>query len=94
MYLETIAYALIGLTVGLGAPLLRPGYFPAGRGLTVATALVAALLGGLIARYAFDGQQAAAALVISVVSSVLLVSVLARPDQARRRGGHRRHRHA
>ncbi|MEU9134066.1 hypothetical protein AB0D08_39365 [Kitasatospora sp. NPDC048540] len=92
MYVETIAYALIGLTVGFGALVLLPGYFPAARVLTVSTALVAALLGGLIARYAFDGEQPAAALAVSAVGSVLLVSVPARPDRGPRRGGGHRHR--
>ncbi|MFD9124840.1 hypothetical protein [Kitasatospora sp. NPDC059571] len=93
MLVETIACALIGLAVGAGALVLLPGYFPAARTLTISTALVAALLSGLIARYALDGREPGVALAVSAVGSVLLVSVLARPDLAGRRGTHRRHRH-
>ncbi|GAA5009492.1 hypothetical protein [Kitasatospora paranensis] len=93
MLVETIACALIGLAVGVGALVLLPAYFPASRTLTLSTALVAALLSGLIARYALDGRLPGVALVVSALGSGLLVSVLARPDLAARRGTHRRHRH-
>jgi len=92
---ETIVYALIGLAVGAGALLLLPGYFPAGRGLTLATALVSALLSGGITRYVLDDGAPAVPLLSAVVCSALLVSVLARPEQApRHRGSHRRQRPA
>ncbi|MER8183594.1 hypothetical protein [Kitasatospora sp. NPDC094015] len=94
MYVETIAYALIGLTVGIGAVVLLPSWFPTARAVTVSTALVAALLGGVISRYAFDGRLPAAALAVSAVSAVLLVSVPARPDRPRRRSGSHRRRPA
>jgi len=91
--IESIAFVLIGLAVGVGAVVLLPGYFPAARSLTVSTALVAAVLGGLISGYALDGHLPGVSLAVSAVSSVLLVSVLARPEQAPRHGRHR-HRHA
>lgn len=93
MLIDSIAFALIGLAVGVGAVTLLTGYFPAARGLTVSTALVAAMLGGLIARYALDGRLTGVALGVSAVSSVLLVSVLAKPGQPGRHS-HGRHRHA
>ncbi|MFJ9518206.1 hypothetical protein ACIRPK_08080 [Kitasatospora sp. NPDC101801] len=91
MVLETIAFALIGLAVGFAALMLLPEYFPAARSLTVATAVVAALLGGVISHYALGDQLPALALLFSAVTSVLLVSVLARPDLLPGTG---RHRHA
>lgn len=94
MLVETIAYALIGLAVGAGTLVLLPAYYPAARSLTVATAVVSALLAGLIGRYALGEHSPGASLAVSAVGSALLVSVLARPDAAARRGGHRRgHRH-
>ncbi|GAA0669912.1 hypothetical protein GCM10010193_22470 [Kitasatospora atroaurantiaca] len=93
MLIESIAFVLIGLAVGVGAVVLLPGYFPAARSLTVSTALVAAVLGGLISGYALDGRLPGVSLAVSAVSSVLLVSVLARPGQVTRQGRHR-HRHA
>ncbi|BFV57439.1 hypothetical protein KCMC57_up25430 [Kitasatospora sp. CMC57] len=93
MVLETIAFALIGLAVGFGALVTLPAYFPAARSLTVATAVIAALLGGGISRYALDDHLPGLALLFSAVGSVLLVSVLARPDQVTGTGRHR-HRHA
>jgi hypothetical protein len=89
--LETIAFVLIGLTVGTGALTLLPAYFPAARSLTVATAVIAAVIGGGISGYALDDNLPALALLFSAVSSVLLVSVLARPDRVTGAG---RHRHA
>ncbi|WP_405019117.1 hypothetical protein OHV05_21420 [Kitasatospora sp. NBC_00070] len=91
MVLETIAFVLIGLAVGFGVLMLLPAYFPAARSLTVATAVVAALLGGVISGYALGGHLPALALLFSAVTSVLLVSVLARPDLP---AGTGRHRHA
>ncbi|WP_405011708.1 hypothetical protein [Kitasatospora sp. NBC_01539] len=94
MLVETVAYVLIGLAVGAGALVLLPEYFPAPRVLTAATAVVAALLAGLISRYALDGHGTGLSIAVSAVCSGLLVSVLARPDLAARPGGHRRHRPA
>ncbi len=93
MIIEPIAFALIGLAVGVSAVLLLPEFFPGARGLTVTTALVAAMLGGLITHYALGGRLPGVSLAVSAIGSVLLVSVLARPDRATRhpRG---RHRHA
>ncbi|GAA2131415.1 hypothetical protein GCM10009760_05140 [Kitasatospora kazusensis] len=93
MLIESIGFAFIGLAVGIGALLLLPEFFPGARGLTVATALVTALLGGWITHYALGGRLPGVSLGVSAIASVLLVSVLARPDRAagRSRG---RHRHA
>ncbi|AUG79553.1 hypothetical protein CFP65_4833 [Kitasatospora sp. MMS16-BH015] len=93
MPVETIAFALIGLAVGVGALALLPGWYRAPRTLTVATGLVAALLGGLISRYALDGRLPGISLAIALLGAVALVSVLARPDLADRRP-RGRHRHA
>ncbi|MDH6123268.1 hypothetical protein [Kitasatospora sp. GP82] len=93
MLVESFVFVLIGLTVGTAALLLLPEYFPAARSLTVGTAVVAALLGGLISRYTLDTRLPGLALAISAVGSALLVSVLARPEHAARQGRHR-HRHA
>ncbi|MFI9327339.1 hypothetical protein ACIGZJ_07280 [Kitasatospora sp. NPDC052868] len=105
MLVESLAFVLIGLVTGLTALLALPAYFPAGRALTMGTALVAALLGGVIARFALDGRYPAATLAVSALCSALLTSVLARPDLAagralahrhrpHRPGAHRRHRPA
>ncbi|GAA1198991.1 hypothetical protein F4556_002629 [Kitasatospora gansuensis] len=91
MVLETIAFVLIGLAVGSGALVLLPAYFPAARSLTLATAVVAALIGGGISGYALDDHLPALALLFSAITSALLVSVLARPDLLTGTG---RHRHA
>ncbi|PBC77946.1 hypothetical protein BX265_2704 [Streptomyces sp. TLI_235] len=93
MLVETIAYTLIGLAVGVGALALFPAYFPAARSLTVSTAVVAALLSGLVSRYALNEQAPGASLALSAICSALLVSVLARPDLLDRSGGHRPRRH-
>ncbi|WP_030274940.1 hypothetical protein [Streptomyces sp. NRRL B-24484] len=93
MLVETIAYALIGLAVGTGVLVLLPEYFPAARTMTVSTAVVAALLAGLIARYALDERAPGASLALSAVCSALLVSVLARPDLVDRTGRRRTGRH-
>ncbi|MEW1912264.1 hypothetical protein AB0442_28120 [Kitasatospora sp. NPDC085895] len=93
MLVETIAYALIGLAVGAGALLLLPEYFPAVRTLTVSTAVVSALLAGLIARFTLNEQAPGVSLALSAVCSVLLVSVLARPDLVDRTGGRHPGRH-
>jgi uncharacterized membrane protein YeaQ/YmgE (transglycosylase-associated protein family) len=90
---ETIAYALIGLTVGVGALALLPGWYPAPRTLTVCTGLVAAVLGGLIARYALNGRLPVVSIVVALLGAIAMVSVLARPDLADRRP-RGRHRHA
>ncbi|MER5863997.1 hypothetical protein [Kitasatospora sp. NPDC002040] len=91
MVIGTIAFVLIGLAVGFGTLVLLPAYFPAARSLTVATAVTAALIGGGISGYALDDHLPALALLFAAVTSVLLVSVLARPDQV---AGTGRHRHA
>lgn len=91
MVLETVAFALIGLAVGFGALTFLPEYFPATRVLTVSTAVVAALLSGLVGRYTLADQLPGVALVISAVGSVLLLSLLAHPERA---GRHRRQRNA
>ncbi|WP_371479666.1 hypothetical protein [Kitasatospora sp. NBC_00315] len=104
MLVESIAFVVIGLLVAAVALTALPEYFRTPRGLTVGTAVVAALLSGVIAHYALDGRPAPVILAISATGSALLVSVLARPDRvthahrahrARRPGGRRRpHRHA
>ncbi|MFD0349083.1 hypothetical protein ACFQ0M_29610 [Kitasatospora aburaviensis] len=55
MLVETLAFALIGLIVGAAALVSLPAYFPGGRALTAGTALVAALLGGVIMHFTLDG---------------------------------------
>ncbi|MBP0449496.1 MULTISPECIES: hypothetical protein [unclassified Kitasatospora] len=105
MLVETLAFALVGLIVGAGALMSLPAYFPSGRVLTTGTALVSALLAGVIAHFTLDGRFPAASIAIAAVASALLTSVLARPDLAagrqpahrhhpHRAGAHRRHRHA
>ncbi|MFI6844721.1 hypothetical protein OG535_24365 [Kitasatospora sp. NBC_00085] len=105
MLVETLAFALVGLIVGAAALLSLPAYFPAGRGLTMGTALVSALLAGVIAHFTMDGGFPAVSIAVSAVASALLTSVLARPDLAagrqpahrhhpHRAGAHRRHRPA
>ncbi|MFF2041230.1 hypothetical protein ACFVVX_12435 [Kitasatospora sp. NPDC058170] len=105
MLVESLAFVLIGLVTGLTALLALPAYFPAGRALTIGTAVVAALLGGVIAHFTLDGGYPAVTLAVSALCSALLTSVLARPDCAagrapahrhrpHRAGAHRRHRPA
>ncbi|MEV0533137.1 hypothetical protein [Kitasatospora sp. NPDC050463] len=105
MLVESIAFALVGLIVGAAALLALPAYFPAGRALTLGTALVSALLSGVITHFTLDGRFPAASIGLAAVASALLTSVLARPDLAagrqpahrhrpHRAGAHRRQRHA
>ncbi|WP_406202845.1 hypothetical protein OH807_25285 [Kitasatospora sp. NBC_01560] len=105
MLVETLAFALVGLVVGAAALLSLPAYFPAGRLLTTGTAVVSALLAGVIAHFTLNGAFPAASIGISATASALLTSVLARPDLAadrrpvhrhrpHRAGAHRRHRPA
>ncbi|MFD0278463.1 hypothetical protein ACFVHB_31765 [Kitasatospora sp. NPDC127111] len=105
MLVETLAFVLVGLVVGATALLSLPAYFPSGRALTMGTALVSALLSGVIAHFALNGAAPAAGVAISATASALLTSVLARPDLAagrrpahrhhpHRAGAHHRHRHA
>ncbi|MFJ8042948.1 hypothetical protein ACIRBX_20885 [Kitasatospora sp. NPDC096147] len=91
MVLQTIAFAAIGLAVAAVALLLFADFYPFSRVLTVGTAVVSALLGGVVSGYALDGRLPGLVLLLSAVSSGLLLSVLARPDRA---AGHGRHRHA
>ncbi|WP_380285540.1 hypothetical protein [Kitasatospora purpeofusca] len=107
---ETFAFALVGVVVGAAALLSWPAYFPAGRSMTLGTALGSALLAGVVAHFALDGRYPAVSIAVSAVASALLTSVLARPDLAagrapahrhrphragaHRAGAHRRHRHA
>ncbi len=93
MLVETVAFALVGLIVGAAALVSLPGYFPAGRALTLGTALGSALLAGVIAHFALDGRYPAASIAISAVASALLTSVPARPDLAAGRAPAHRHRH-
>ncbi|WP_035798209.1 hypothetical protein [Kitasatospora mediocidica] len=89
-----IVFVLIGLLVGFGVLAVLPEYYPMARGLTVGTALVSAQLSGLITRYALNTVTPVVCVVLTVLCTGLLVSVLARPDQAARHGSHRRHRSA
>ncbi|MFC9327220.1 hypothetical protein [Kitasatospora sp. NPDC057015] len=90
MLVESLAFVLIGLLVTAVALGVLPEYFPAPRGLTAGTAVVAALVSGVIAHYATSGALPAVILAISATGSALLVSVLARPDLvAQRSGAHR-----
>ncbi len=100
MLIESIVFVVIGLLVGAVALTVLPEYFPPSRALTVGTAVVSALLSGVIAHYALNGALPALAPAIAAGGSSLLVSVLARPDRvphprtARRHAGRRRHRPA
>ncbi|MEV7781464.1 hypothetical protein [Kitasatospora sp. NPDC088351] len=92
MLVESIAFVLIGLIVGSAALLALPAHFPAGRGLTIGTALVAALVSGVITHFTLNGGYPAVTLGVSAVVSALLTSVLARPDLAAGRAPAHRHR--
>ncbi|MCX5210936.1 hypothetical protein OG689_16825 [Kitasatospora sp. NBC_00240] len=87
MLVEPVAFVLIGLLVGAFALAWHPEYFPPSRALTLGTAVVAALVSGVIAHYALGGALSALVLAISATGSALLVSVLARPEPAGRRAG-------
>ncbi|GAA2776521.1 hypothetical protein RMN57_24145 [Kitasatospora sp. CM 4170] len=94
MLVETLAFALIGLIVGAAALVSLPAYFPGGRALTAGTALVAALLGGVIMHFTLDGAFPGVSIAVSAIVSGLLTSVLARPDLAAGRlPAHRHHPH-
>lgn len=88
MLLETLVLAAAGLLVGAAAVLALPAYFPSPRILPVLTGGVSALVAGLVARAALGPHHAALGTAAGLVTSALLVSVLARPDQAGQ-GGHR-----
>ncbi|WP_329567354.1 hypothetical protein [Kitasatospora sp. NBC_01266] len=88
-----VVFALIGLLAGAAAIFVVPEYFPMARGLTIATALVSALLSGLVAQFTLAGDLPET-LAATVLCTGLLTSVLARPDLAARHGSHRRRRHA
>ncbi|BAJ30653.1 MULTISPECIES: hypothetical protein [Kitasatospora] len=88
---ETTAFVLIGLTVGVGALLLRPDLYPGPRAMPVGTALVAAVLAGRLSGYVLSGHAPVLQLAVSLAASALLVTVPARPDLLPRRRG--RHRH-
>jgi hypothetical protein len=89
---EAALFAAIGLLAAIAALLLRPEFFPMGRGLVVGTGLVSALLSGLVIRYTLAGANLPATLLLTAIATGLLTSVPARPDLAARRGSHRRHR--
>ncbi len=92
---ETIVFVLIGLLTGYGVLRLVPEYYPMARGLTIGTALVAALLSGLVTRYTLGSVTPVATIALTVLWTCLLTSVLARPDlAAARRGSHRRRHRA
>ncbi|MGW6919374.1 hypothetical protein ACWGB8_37005 [Kitasatospora sp. NPDC054939] len=108
MLVESFALVLIGLVVAAAALTALPEYFPTARRLTIGTAVVSALLVGVIADFSLAGRSPAVALALAAAGSALLTSVLARPDLAAGRqsahrhraphrsahGAHRRHRHA
>ncbi|MET8542118.1 hypothetical protein ABZW03_15890 [Kitasatospora sp. NPDC004799] len=94
MLVESIAFALVGLVAGGTALLARPAYFRAARGLTMGTALAAALVGGVVAHFSVDGRQPAVSVAAAAVASGVLTSLLARPDLAAGRApAHRHHPH-
>lgn len=79
MPLELLAFALVGLAVGAAATLLLPRLFPDHRGVTVSTALAAALLTGSLGHAVLGAGHLYATVPISAVGACLLVSLLARP---------------
>ncbi|WP_035845527.1 hypothetical protein [Kitasatospora azatica] len=89
---EAVLFALIGLLAAAAALVLVPEYYPMSRGLTIGTALVSALLSGLVIRFTLAGGEPAATLVMTAICTGLLTSVPARPDLAAQHGSHRRHR--
>ncbi|WP_327068828.1 hypothetical protein OG500_23695 [Kitasatospora sp. NBC_01250] len=91
---EAVVFALIGLLAAAAALFLVPAYYPMARGLTIGTGLVSALLSGVITRITLANGHPATTVLITLVCTGLLTSVLARPDQAAKRGSHRRRRHA
>ncbi|MER7753537.1 hypothetical protein [Kitasatospora sp. NPDC097643] len=94
MLVQSIAFALVGLVVGLTALLALPTYYRAPRGLTLGTALAAALVGGAVAHFSLDGHYPAGAIAASAAASTALTSLLARPDLAAGRApAHRHHPH-
>ena len=84
MIAELVAFALIGLVVGGGAAVLLHEHFPVPRPLTAGTGLVSAFVLGSVARAVLGGGHALLTVLIAAVSSVLLVSLLARPATAGR----------
>ncbi|MFF8773676.1 hypothetical protein [Kitasatospora sp. NPDC015120] len=92
MLVETFAFALVGVVVAAAALLSWPAHFRDARALVPGTALVSALLAGVIAHFALDGRYPAASIAVSAVASALLTSVLARPDLAAGRAPAHRHR--
>ncbi|MGW2249081.1 hypothetical protein ACWCXH_02610 [Kitasatospora sp. NPDC001660] len=94
MLVESIVFAVIGLAVGLAALLALPAYFPAARGLTLGTAVAAALVGGAVAAFSLSGRYPAVTVCAAAVTSAVLTSMLARPDVAAGRApAHRHHPH-
>ncbi|MQS13893.1 hypothetical protein F7Q99_16855 [Streptomyces kaniharaensis] len=91
MLVESIVFAVVGLATGLTALLALPAYFPAGRGLTLGTALAAALVGGVVAHFCLAGHYPAVTIGASAVASAVLTSALARPDLAAGRAPEHRH---
>ncbi|MFC1412019.1 hypothetical protein ACEZCY_23745 [Streptacidiphilus sp. N1-12] len=81
MLLELLAFALVGLAVGGAAALLLPRLFTAHRGITVLTALCAALLTGSLGHAVLGAGHLYATVPISALGACLLVSLLARPDR-------------
>jgi uncharacterized membrane protein YeaQ/YmgE (transglycosylase-associated protein family) len=90
-FIETVVFVLVGLLAGATAAGFLPAYFRCPRSLTVATGVVSALVGGLIARTVLGGGHEVASTAVAAVTAGLLVSVLARPDQVPH-GAHRRPR--
>jgi hypothetical protein len=81
MPLELMAFALVGLSVGSAAALLLPRLFTASRTVTVLTGMGAALLTGTLGHAILGSGHIVATVPISALGAVLLVSLLARPDQ-------------
>jgi hypothetical protein len=86
MIAELLAFTLIGLAVGGGAAGLLRELFPVPRPLVIGTGLVSAFVLGSVAHAVMGNGHAVETMPIAAVSSVLLVSLLARP------GGIGRHR--
>jgi len=84
MLLELLAFALIGLAVGVGAALLLPRWFQVHRAVTVLTGLCSALLIGVLARAVVGSGHVALTVTLSAIGACLLVSLLAHPEPRNR----------
>ncbi|MER7843727.1 hypothetical protein ABTZ03_07225 [Kitasatospora sp. NPDC096077] len=94
MLVESIVFALVGLTAAAAALFGLPSYFRASRPTVAGTALAAALLGGAVAHFCLAGRYPVIAVACSALAAGVITSLLARPDLAAGRApAHRHHPH-